>query len=146
VEYGGQFGDCRRDQTDDVADVVLLASIAFDPVQHNGIQSPEEQFHVGDVLFAEFAFERRDFGGYRGVERTVFLADGQRQQLFMQVIQIGDQVQGVFQMAVFLLAFFAQQVYQIHVPEENLLFFGFVQFAFLHQLRIDRFGTELQGA
>ena len=85
-------------------------------------------------------------GGYRGVERTVFLADGQRQQLFVQVIQIVDQMQGVFQMAVFLLAFFAQQVYQIHVPEENLLFFGFVQFAFLHQLRIDRFGTELQGA
>ena len=74
------------------------------------------------------------------------LADREFEQLQMEVVQVLNQMQRVLQMSFFLLAFLAQQPRNVEVPHQEcgLLFLG--QFGPRgNQLRVNRFGAELQG-
>ena len=63
----------------------------------------------------------------------------------MQVVQIADQVQRVFQVPLLLLALLAQQVGDIHVPQQENVFLLLGNILpRSDELREDRFGAELQ--
>ena len=72
-------------------------------------------------------------------------ADGEFHQLEMQVVQVLNQVEHMFQMPFLLLAFLTEQVRQIHVPEqEDVLLLLADVLARGDQRREDGLGAELQ--
>ena len=50
------------------------------------------------------------------------------------------------EMSPLLLALLAQEVYDIHIPEQEYLLLLLGHFATSHELRVDSLGTELHGA
>ena len=125
---------------------IAVFSRFLDAQQHDRVERAEKEFDVADLRVFEFCLERREFGRHPRVEPAVFGPHRQDHQLVVQVVQVGDQVQRVFEVALLLLALLAQQVHDIHIPEENFLFLLFGKSERLHEFRINRFGAELQCA
>ena len=140
----GQFGDDGRNVFDGVAHGAL-ASFALDAVEHRGVERAEAEFRVVHPRVAQNAPQARQLGFEAGVRLAVMRADGEFHQLEMQVVQVLNQVERMFQMPFLLLAFLTEQVRQIHVPEqEDVLLLLADVLARGDQRREDGLGAELQ--
>ena len=85
-------------------------------------------------------------GGKGGIATTILLAHGQFHQLQMEILQVGNEVQRMVQMSLLLLALFAQEVAQLHIPEKYRLLLLGCSLALGNECRPNRLGTELQGS
>lgn len=54
------------------------------------------------------------------------LANGELHKLKMEVVQVGNKVQGVVDMSLTLLTLLAKEVYNLHIPVEDILLLLFV--------------------
>lgn len=114
----GQLGDYRRDEFERVGDGRLFA-LALDAIEHGGVQGPEAQLRVVHARIAQHGAQARQFGFETGVCPAVVLADGELHQLQVQIVQVADQVERMFQMPFFVFALLMQQVGDVHVPEQE---------------------------
>ena len=103
----GQFGDHRRDEFERVGDGRLF-TFALDAVEHGGVQGPEAQLRVVHARIAQHGAQARQFGFETGVCPAVVFAHGELHQLQMQVVQVADQVERMFQMPFLVLALLMQ--------------------------------------
>ena len=72
---------------------------------------------------------------------------GELEQLEVEVVHVGDEVERMLQVALLVLALLVEQIDDVHVPEQEevLLLLGDV-LARLDELREDGLGAELQRA
>ena len=62
----------------------------------------------------------------------------------MEVVEVGDEVQGVVEVARLLLTLLSEQPCDIHIPRQEQLLLLRVELARLYECCIDRLGRELQ--
>ena len=142
----GQFGDDGRNVFDGVAHGAL-ASFALDAVEHRGVERAEAEFRVVHPRVAQNAPQARQLGfeaGAPGESLTVVLSDRQLHQLQVQVVQVPYQMQRMLQVSLFLFALFAQQVGDVHVPEQVVVALSLFDSARGDKLRVDGLGAELE--
>ena len=76
---------------------------------------------------------------------ALFPPHGRGEQVAMQVVQIGHQMEGVFQVAATLFALGSQEVHQVGVPQPQGLFLLVVEVGLrLDERLADPIGRELQ--
>ena len=90
-----------------------FVALALDAVEHRGVERAEAEFRVVHPRVAQNAPQARQLGFEAGVRLAVMRADGEFHQLEMQVVQVLNQVERMFQMPFLLLAFLTEQVREL---------------------------------
>ena len=72
-----------------------MALVALDPIEHYGIQSPETEFYIGDIRLTQLYSQCRHFRSQYRKLFSVLFSSRQDQQPFVQIIQIGNQMERI---------------------------------------------------
>ena len=130
----GKFRNDWRDKCDYIFDGTFLFLVTFDAVEHRSIKRPEAKLDIVDFVLAENLAQMGQLGRKSGKQCAVMSSCGKNHELIVQVLQIIDQVMGVFQVTLSILPLFAQQIDQIHVPNQKFLLLVGLHSARLYQL------------